>query len=269
MFNECNTMNIYNAMLRHLDRNDPNGMNDLLQMLVAFGKIESTHAGIVRLYSKVPELRKHSYAYLLEGAQEGNLCAAKLIGPYLYQGRADLGAPYDPDAAFPWLVRAADYGDITSADLAASIYAGDRGHTVDYVKAAHYFEIAARGGSASAIGRLGLMYKNGQGVAQDYARALEWFRYGSVRSDISAYEYGLALLNGSGVTQNRSDGEYYINKAANMGYAPAKALVQSWSQTASQGSGYYDPSATVQQQQQRRADQQQQQIESCVLTGRC
>ena len=44
----------------------------------------------------------------------------------------------------------------------------------DYAKAFEWYVKAADKGDASAMSNLGLFYANGQGVAQDYAKAREW-----------------------------------------------------------------------------------------------
>jgi TPR repeat protein len=45
----------------------------------------------------------------------------------------------------------------------------------DYAKAREWYEKAAEKGDTTAMVNLGLLYDNGRGVAQDYAKAREWY----------------------------------------------------------------------------------------------
>jgi TPR repeat protein len=65
-------------------------------------------------------------------------------------------------------------------------YYGANGLTPNYEVAKEYFEMAAAEDSPTAIGFLGIMYMNGQGVASDPAMALSYFRRGT--TDVS-HEY--------------------------------------------------------------------------------
>jgi uncharacterized protein len=55
------------------------------------------------------------------------------------------------------------------------LYANGQGVAQDYAKAHEWYEKAAEKGDPIAMGNLGLLYHNGQGVRQDYAKAREWF----------------------------------------------------------------------------------------------
>ena len=57
----------------------------------------------------------------------------------------------------------------------------------DYAEAVKWYRLAAEQGYAAAQYNLGVMYDNGQGVPQDYAEAVKWYRL--------AAEQGDAMLN--------------------------------------------------------------------------
>lgn len=62
----------------------------------------------------------------------------------------------------------------------------------------------AKSGDASAQTKLGLMYFMGQGVAQDYKQALEWFRKAAVQGDAFAqFILGLMYENGEGIEKDK------------------------------------------------------------------
>ena len=56
----------------------------------------------------------------------------------------------------------------------------------DYAKAREWYEKAAAKGDASAMFNLGSLYKNGHGVAQDYAKAREWYEKAAANGDKDA-----------------------------------------------------------------------------------
>ena len=59
-----------------------------------------------------------------------------------------------------------------------AFYANGQGVAQDYAKAREWYEKAAAGDNVRAMNNLGLLYDNGQGVAQDYAKAREWYENG-------------------------------------------------------------------------------------------
>ena len=54
-------------------------------------------------------------------------------------------------------------------------YAKGQGVKQDYEKAVYWYTKAAEQGDAVAQSNLGICYKNGQGVKKDYERAIYWF----------------------------------------------------------------------------------------------
>jgi TPR repeat protein len=56
----------------------------------------------------------------------------------------------------------------------------------DYAKAREWFEKAADKDSAESMHDLGWLYEHGKGVAQDYAKAREWFEKAADKGDEQA-----------------------------------------------------------------------------------
>ena len=78
--------------------------------------------------------------------------------------------------------------DLAGGSLTVGEVAYEKG---DYAKAAHLFRIAAEkndGWSAIAQSYLGVMYHEGQGVPQDYAEAVRWFRKAAEQSKARAQD---------------------------------------------------------------------------------
>ena len=79
-------------------------------------------------------------------------------------------------------------------------------------------ETLALKGDASGQINLGLMYVNGQGVAQNYAKAFEWFSKAAAQGDASAqYNLGVMYANGQGIARNPALANEWYLKAANRG----------------------------------------------------
>ena len=63
------------------------------------------------------------------------------------------------------------------------LYDNGQGVAQDYVKAREWYEKAADKGDERAMTNLGLLYDNGQGVAQDYVKAREWYEKAADKGD--------------------------------------------------------------------------------------
>ena len=74
----------------------------------------------------------------------------------------------------------------------------------------------ANQGDAEAQRNLGLMYDTGEGVPQNYAKALEWYTK-SANQGYSQAQYNLGLMykNGEGVPQDYTKALELFQKAAN------------------------------------------------------
>ena len=73
----------------------------------------------------------------------------------------------------------------TQAEWAAR-YENGEGVPQDYARAMQLYCVAARRGHATAQYQLGWMYANGRGVARDDARAVAWFRLAAAQGDALA-----------------------------------------------------------------------------------
>ncbi|MGB6290648.1 MAG: tetratricopeptide repeat-containing serine protease family protein, partial [Desulfobulbales bacterium] len=78
-------------------------------------------------------------------------------------------------------------------------------------------------GRANAQYNLGLLYKKGQGVKQDYQEAAKWYRKAAEQGDANAqYNLGFMYENGQGVIQDRKKAAKWYRMAAEKGYAYAQ-----------------------------------------------
>jgi TPR repeat protein len=77
-------------------------------------------------------------------------------------------------------------------------------------------------GDAGAQYNLGVAYANGQGVAQNYAEAIKWFRKAADQGDAHAqYGLGVAYAKGHGIPRDFVQAHVWFNLAAAQGDAEA------------------------------------------------
>ena len=83
--------------------------------------------------------------------------------------------------------------------------------------------LLALGGDAAAQNDLGCAYSKGQGVEQDFAEAIKWWRK-AADLDLpgAALNLGLAYLSGQGVPQDYTEAARWNRKAAEQGLAGAE-----------------------------------------------
>jgi len=96
----------------------------------------------------------------------------------------------------------------------------DRG---DYAGAVRHWLPLAQQGNPRAENWLGVLYHNGQGVAQDDRTAVAWYRRAAERDDVVA-QFNLAAeyVEGTGVPQDDAEAAKWFGRAASRGYPPAE-----------------------------------------------
>jgi TPR repeat protein len=81
----------------------------------------------------------------------------------------------------------------------------------------------AEAGDANAQSNLGVMYKNGQGVEQDFKKALKWWQKAADQGNaIAQSNLGFMYYNGQGVEQNDVTAYAWWNIAATNGNQKVK-----------------------------------------------
>ncbi len=107
-------------------------------------------------------------------------------------------------------------------DLGDSYYNG-QGVPQDYAEAVKWYRMAAEQGNAAAQYDLGVAYHNGQGVPQNYAEAVKWNRMAAEQGNAAAqYDLGVAYYNGQGVPQDYAEAVKWNRMAAERGNAAAQ-----------------------------------------------
>jgi TPR repeat protein len=84
------------------------------------------------------------------------------------------------------------------------------------------FESASQG-NAGAQFNIGLMYRNGDGVPQDYAEAMKWHRLAADQGDANAQNsLGAMYDSGEGVPEDAAEAVKWYRLAADQGHATAQ-----------------------------------------------
>ena len=122
----------------------------------------------------------------------------------------------------------------TSGDAAAQcglgmMYKKGQGVPQDYTQAAAWLRKAAEQGNAHAQVNLGVSYYHGEGVPQDYAQAAFWFRKAAEQGDADGQcDLGVSYGNGEGVPQDDTQAVACFRKAAEQGNAHAQYNLGAW-----------------------------------------
>jgi hypothetical protein len=118
--------------------------------------------------------------------------------------------------------KAAAKGDANAMFNLGVLYHNGQGVAQDYTKAREWYEKAAAKGDASAMFNLGVLYDNGFGVAQDYAKARAWYEKAAAKGQASAmFNLGLLYHNGHGVAKDYARAREWFEKAADEDNASA------------------------------------------------
>ena len=130
--------------------------------------------------------------------------------------------PETQEDAFGVFQAGANLGYVNSMVNLGMCYRSGWGVSQDYIKAGEWYEKAADAGDDDAMRELGVLYANGQGVAQDYAKAREWYEKAADKGDAAAMtSLGVLYHNGLGVAQDYAKAREWYEKAADKGDATA------------------------------------------------
>jgi len=98
------------------------------------------------------------------------------------------------------------------------MYGKGNGVQQDYAEAVKWYRLATEQGNAYAQYNLGVMYDNGIDVPQDYAEAVKWYRLAAEQGNAnSQHNMGVLYGNGNGVPQDYIQGHMWFNLAAAKG----------------------------------------------------
>lgn len=120
------------------------------------------------------------------------------------------------------LQTAADAGDVDALVALAGCYANGDGVAQDPARAVALYTRAADAGSADGAYKLGWCYDTGFGVAPDVARALALYtRAGDAGCAPALFNAAVCLYNGEGAPQDRARAAALYARAADLGHTKA------------------------------------------------
>jgi TPR repeat protein len=95
------------------------------------------------------------------------------------------------------------------------MYEKGQGVPQDYAQAIKWYRLAAEQGEADAEFNLGIMYFYGRGLPQDHAEAIKWFQGAAEQGHASAeFNLGVIYAKGQGVPQDYVQAYMWFNRAA-------------------------------------------------------
>ncbi len=118
---------------------------------------------------------------------------------------------------------AAEQGDAEAQYNLGMAYRNGEGVPQDFEEAVRWFRAAAEQGDARAQYSLGVRYFSGEGVPQDYEQAVRWF-YSAAEQDHTSAQYNLGRIywTGKGVPRDVQESVQWLRLAAEKGHARAQ-----------------------------------------------
>jgi TPR repeat protein len=94
------------------------------------------------------------------------------------------------------------------------LYRDGEGVSQNYTETAFWYRKAAEQGDTDAQKMLGILYSNGQGVPQDYVQAALWYRKAAEQGNAQAQRMlGLAYGAGMGVPRDFAEAYFWLDVA--------------------------------------------------------
>lgn len=116
-------------------------------------------------------------------------------------------------------------GNVEAQDKLGVLYATGEGVPQDSAEALKWYRKAVEKGYAPAQYNLGFAYFNGQGVPQDDEESARWYRRAAEQGDAGAqYNLGLMYFNGQGVPQDFAQSYFWFGLAASRASGDASKI---------------------------------------------
>jgi len=152
-----------------------------------------------------------------KAADKGHVKAQKDLGMLYWTDIGELG---DFELAVFWSKMSAEQGNGDAQFNLSLIYSINK----DAKKAFFWGLKAAEKGVIQAYHNVSRWYKEGEGVSQNYEKALFWLKKRAEEDDNPSIQYDLAMMyfNGQGAQQNVELGFLWMEKAAEQNYIEAQ-----------------------------------------------
>jgi len=120
----------------------------------------------------------------------------------------------------------AEQGYAQAAQLLGAAYQQGQGVAQDLAQAVRWYRIAGEAGEVDALYNLGTLHERTRGSTGDAQEALRWFRRAADQRDPQAQlNLGLLYLKGEGVKADAREARFWLELAASNGNARSRALL--------------------------------------------
>ena len=144
-------------------------------------------------------------------------------GIYLYASNRLSGCYSITPEIFSLWKNSAEQGFAVAQNSLGVDYTTGQGVPQDYEKAVFWYTKAAEQGIAAAQNNLGICYAKGQGVPQDYEKAVYWYTKAAEQGyAVAQNNLGVCYAKGQGVPQDYEKAVFWYTKAAEQGIAAAQ-----------------------------------------------
>ena len=142
---------------------------------------------------------------------------------YRIEAKSSPGMAVAEDELLTQLRHLAEQGDAQAQNELGTRYDGGNGVLQDFAEAVKWYRRAAEQGHAWGQSNLGSVYAYGRGVPQDDAEAVKWFRRAAEQRLAEAqYNLGVMYAHGRGVPQNNVEAVKWYREAAEQRYVEAQ-----------------------------------------------
>lgn len=128
----------------------------------------------------------------------------------------------DFEAAFREWSPLAAQGHAEAQNMLGFMYRWGQGVDQDFAKAREWYQRSADQGNPTAQNNLGLVYRYGLGVSKDYQKAFYWFLRAAEQGNAAGQNHlGLMYFKGEGIAQDYVQSYKWALLAADQGMDPA------------------------------------------------
>ena len=132
------------------------------------------------------------------------------------------------ESDFDEVKRLAEQGQVDAQNELGAMYANGNGVPENDAEAVNWFRLAAEQGSETAQFVLGIMYDNGEGVPENDAEAVKWYRLAAEQGNaIAQSSLSVMYYQGEGVPENYLTAYVWTSVSAAQGNQVAKGNVES------------------------------------------
>jgi uncharacterized protein len=138
-------------------------------------------------------------------------------------GLAVAGVAAGQELSFEETLASAEQGNADAQATLGIMYTSGDGVPENDAEGIKWYRLAAEQGLVEAQWLLGIMYTSGDGVPENDAEAVKWFRLAAEQGDVTA-QFNLSgkYRNGEGVPQNLMKGYIWESLAAAQGHEDAR-----------------------------------------------